>query len=38
MGYHGDDKKHSCDKYGHNLRVFAGGQFIGNGGVKYPSL
>ena len=28
LGYHDDEmEKHSCDEYGHNLRVFAGGIF-----------
>jgi len=39
LGYHDDDDviKHSCDKYGHNLRVFAGGMFSMDE-QEYPSL
>jgi len=34
MGCHDDESiKHSCDEYGHSLRVFAGGVFLSQSGV-----
>ena len=38
MGYHDETKNHSCDEYGHNLRVFAYGVFQSENGTRYPSL
>ena len=33
-----NDTPHSCENVGHQLRVFAGGQYVNKSGHKFPSL
>jgi len=33
VGYHDENMKHNCDRYGHNLRVFAGGVYQTESGM-----
>ena len=38
VGYHNENKKHNCAKYGHGLRANAGGIFQNEKKEQYPSL